>query len=554
AGTLATSCYASMFKDCTSLAEAPGLAATNLANYCCYAMFSGCTSLTNAPTLPATTLAGQCYYKMFSGCTGLTATPLLPATNLASYCYANMFEGCTGLTRLPTLPATTLATACYNAMFSGCTSITLHETGTAPTWGIPAEAQDEDALAWNQNMLAGTGGTFTGNPAIGATYYYTATPPASTAYLTFASTNTFTITPQEASWNGTLETSTDTTNWVTFTTAGATAAANANSEYRLYIRGTTNTCITGLNKPGWNITAAAPVACSGNIETLLDYQTVDNGEHPEMDAYCFANLFNGCTALSSAPALPATTLADYCYYCMFWGCTGLTVPPELSATTLAEGCYCGMFYGCTGLTNAPALPATTLAEWCYYKMFGDCTGLTEPPTLPATTLAEGCYNSMFGDCTGLTHLPDLPATTLANYCYYRMFEGCTGIKLNTEGPGIPWGIPAGANPVGSWNQDMLAGTGGTFTGNPVIGTTYYYTPSTPPVSTAYLTFASTNTFTVKPQEASWNGTLECSTDTTNWVAFTTAGATAAANANGEYKLYLRGSNNTRITGSGQPGW
>ncbi|HQO27322.1 MAG TPA: leucine-rich repeat domain-containing protein, partial [Acidobacteriota bacterium] len=172
-GTLATSCYASMFKDCTSLGEAPGLPATNLASYCCYAMFAGCTGLTNAPVLPATTLASQCYYKMFSGCTGLTETPALAATTLASHCYANMFEGCTALTRLPELPATTLATACYKAMFNGCTGIALYEDGTAPTWGIPADAQDEGAIAWNQDMLAGTGGTFTGDPVVGVTYYYT---------------------------------------------------------------------------------------------------------------------------------------------------------------------------------------------------------------------------------------------------------------------------------------------------------------------------------------------------------------------------------------------
>jgi hypothetical protein len=51
-----------------------------------------------------------------------------------------------------------------------------------------------------------------------------------------------------------------------------------------------------------------------------------------------------------------------------------------------------MFYGCTGLTSAPALPATNLADSCYNRMFYDCTGLTTAPTLPATTLAERCYD------------------------------------------------------------------------------------------------------------------------------------------------------------------
>ena len=89
--------------------------------------------------------------------------------------------------------------------------------------------------------------------------------------------------------------------------------------------------------------------------------------------------------------------------------------------------FYSMFYGCTGLTEAPALPATTLASGCYGSMFQDCTGLTEAPALPATTLADNCYNSMFYGCTGLTEAPALPATTLASDCYNSMFYGCTGI-------------------------------------------------------------------------------------------------------------------------------
>ncbi len=94
---------------------------------------------------------------------------------------------------------------------------------------------------------------------------------------------------------------------------------------------------------------------------------------------------------------------------------------------LAEYCYVFMFQDCTGLTEAPALPATTLAEYCYDSMFSGCTGLTEAPALPATTLATGCYNSMFSGCTGLTAAPALPATTLAAGCYASMFYGCVNI-------------------------------------------------------------------------------------------------------------------------------
>ena len=50
-------------------------------------------------------------------------------------------------------------------------------------------------------------------------------------------------------------------------------------------------------------------------------------------------MFSNCTSLTSAPSLPATTLADYCYEDMFYGCTSLTTAPSLPATTLATNCY-----------------------------------------------------------------------------------------------------------------------------------------------------------------------------------------------------------------------
>ena len=42
---------------------------------------------------------------------------------------------------------------------------------------------------------------------------------------------------------------------------------------------------------------------------------------------------------------------------------------------MAANCYYYMFYGCTSLTQAPALPATTLANYCYRGMFFGCTSL-----------------------------------------------------------------------------------------------------------------------------------------------------------------------------------
>ena len=153
-----------------------------------------------------------------------------------------------------------------------------------------------------------------------------------------------------------------------------------------------------------------------------------------LESSCYGYMFKECTSLTQAPELPATTLKTFCYGGMFQGCTSLTQAPELPATTLAKGCYGYMFNGCTGLTQAPELPVTTLADVCYASMFRGCTSLTKSPELPATTLASSCYEYMFRDCTSLTQAPDLPATTLADNCYSDMFQGCTSL---TQAPELP---------------------------------------------------------------------------------------------------------------------
>ena len=168
------------------------------------------------------------------------------------------------------------------------------------------------------------------------------------------------------------------------------------------------------------------VACTGDIRTLLNwknYRTVET----QNARFCY--LFYDCGVLTSAPELPAKTLANYCYYNMFQGCNRLESAPVLPATTLAKSCYFGMFYGCTSLTSAPVLPAEKLAESCYYCMFQKCTSLTSAPVLSATTLEKSCYKGMFKDCTSLTSAPVLPAEKLAESCYTWMFRGCT--KLST---------------------------------------------------------------------------------------------------------------------------
>ena len=174
-----------------------------------------------------------------------------------------------------------------------------------------------------------------------------------------------------------------------------------------------------------------PVACTGDIRTLVDYKNYANAKTEQARFCC---LFQDCSLLTSAPDLPATNLAEYCYISMFEGCTSLTKAPELPAPNLSRYCYYSMFKDCKSLTTAPELPATELAENCYGNMFEGCWDLTEAPDLPANRLVSNCYAYMFHGCTSLTKAPTLPAIYLESSCYSHMFDGCSSL---TEAPELP---------------------------------------------------------------------------------------------------------------------
>ena len=275
-------------------------------------------------------------------------------------------------------------------------------------------------------------------------------------YVTFTAKDPQTFKMTKPGYNR-FEYSVNNGKWATVKAGTEVTFGGANGTLRL--RGTS---INGTASSTWDggystITftdKTVDVACTGDIRTLLDwrnYSTVNTQKArfcslfkdcavltsaPDLPATtladdCYFKMFYGCTSLTSAPELKATTLADQCYFAMFSRYTSLTSAPELKATTLADECYSSMFYGCTSLTTAPELKATTLANNCYQYMFSGCTSLTSAPELKATTLVGSCYESMFSGCTSLEKAPELKATTLANYCYDSMFNGCTKLSSVT---------------------------------------------------------------------------------------------------------------------------
>ena len=267
------------------------------------------------------------------------------------------------------------------------------------------------------------------------------TPPVKeyTDCLTFVGKDgqDFTLNLSNKTWDGTLEYSTDHENWNKITSYGDSIQS---IDGKIYLRGSGNTAFYN-GRYNTQIRLSAKAACYGNIQTLLQYDNPD----VKLGWYCFYGLFNGCENLTRSPELPAIELTEYCYSDMFRNCTNLTTPPELPATTLSDGCYSYMFYGCTNLTIAPELPATTLAA--------------------------NCYSQMFMLCTNLISTFELPATTLPTSCYASMFQMCNKLKVGTTGVTKIFTCPIGTSSYSI--QYMFQGTGGSFSGTPTPGTTYY---------------------------------------------------------------------------------
>ena len=308
---------------------------------------------------------------------------------------------------------------------------------------------------------------------------------------TYNGSNTVTIkqtlsgSPDSSTYAKHLQFSKNGLNWTTITLSSTAYTITLNKGEKVYFRGNEGVFnywySGGKKKAITTISANQTHTVGGNINTLLDYQdpyglTLPQGAFnsifenntkltsasditftPSVDgslpAFCYLYLFKKCTnlttvpkiipakkqgqdscngmfqytAITTAPALPATILANGCYIDTFHGCSKLVNPPELPATTLKTNCYRALFARCTSLVNAPELPATTLADGCYRELFYGCTSLINPPELPAKTLTTRCYQAAFEGCTSLKVAPQLPATVLADYCYQALFKGCSAL-------------------------------------------------------------------------------------------------------------------------------
>ena len=107
---------------------------------------------------------------------------------------------------------------------------------------------------------------------------------------------------------------TTTQGWTRYTGQWITLA-NVNDKMYMRAMAGGNTTISS-NSYYYQFKINGKIAASGNIQTLLD----QTGNRMDVPTYCYFQMFSGCTSLTQAPELPATTLADNCYYYMFNNC------------------------------------------------------------------------------------------------------------------------------------------------------------------------------------------------------------------------------------------
>ena len=407
---------------------------------------------------------------------------------------------------------------------------------------------------------------------------------------TYNGSNTVTIkqtlsgSPDSSTYAKHLQFSKNGLNWTTITLSSTAYTITLNKGEKVYFRGNEGVFnywySRGAKKAITTISANQTHTVGGNINTLLDYQdpyglTLPQGAFnsifenntkltsasditflPSVDGslstYCYLYLFKNCTNLTTVPkSIPAKKQGQDACNGMF-AYTAITTAPALPATTLGNSCYYSLFEGCSKLVNAPALPATVLAQNCYQGIFHDCTSLVTAPKLPATTLAINCYQNAFLDCINLVNPPELPAKVLVEGCYRSTFQGCS--KLNN--------IKVYANDISATNCTFRwlynVASKGTFNN---YGSATYTTDSPSGIPTGWVEkkpnepdylyientyngintiYFSTTQSGIHPSSDKYSNQVEYSTDKVNWTTLTFNPSTPqSVIINTGEKLYLR---------------
>lgn len=388
----------------------------------------------------------------FNGCSGLTAINCKSAT--PPILEAGVFDNtnnCPINILYSWLDAYSSATnwGKYKARF---VAIPVHYLGTSTISSITYGNLDVNIYYGNQILYRGI------------------IPPAPVEenFIKFVSDESFTLKVVDYTkyWDGIIEYSTDGSTWSEW---DGTTTISSSNDGKLYLRGTGNTIITGntsstmtpASTHRWSFSGNSDIYGSGNIETLLDYLEVKNGNHPPMGSYCFAHLFDSARIVTS---------------------------PDLMATTLSVGCYQYM-YGSSSIITAPVIAgrmedsnyqeSMVIANYCCRSMFRNCSQLRNLQSAFVVyshgASVSGAFSDIFRQCSSLIDIPEISMndSNIPLSIFQRCFYQCSNIKISETQDNIYvnryWITALTSGSI----SGALTGTGGLVTGSITVNKNYY---------------------------------------------------------------------------------
>lgn len=262
----------------------------------------------------------------------------------------------------------------------------------------------------SDKIKAYVGSTGVDKMYIGSTLVYSSAPPSFPDYLCFTAieSGTFTLTIPSGLTVANLS-------YVEYSTdEGATWNRTGNADDAAVT--VTTPTITAGNKVYWRgsgirygsstsvysrFSATGNFNASGHINSLCYLSNVKNGA---MDTYRYYRLFYQCTKLISAEdmVLPDTT-ESYGFGGMFQGCTAMTISPCMPALRLSAA-SCRQIYsgGCTSLTKIVLLATSWGNSNAIYQWIG--SGSTVVPTTCLLVFNMAATDAFISGITSREHI------------------------------------------------------------------------------------------------------------------------------------------------------
>ena len=225
-------------------------------------------------------------------------------------------------------------------------------------------------------------------------------------YIRFECDTAFTLATRNnaTNWDGIIEVNTgnptEPSDWNIWDGTQAVSSSYSSSSGKdiIYVRGSENTYITNtyMNTKQWVLEPLNQIdliSMYGNIENLLDYAMVSNGQHPPMADYCFGRLFGDSSYINTSLALRGTLLVTGCYQNLYRASVNIETISALPAVNLPNSCYSQLYSGCSKIK----ISTTQDYEYQYEYRIPDGTATG---TMAGAQSVRGMFNGTGGTVIG----------------------------------------------------------------------------------------------------------------------------------------------------------